>query len=99
MRILVAIPHYFRTGAAPAGYNRHHASFGADSARRATWLARSITALHQVFGRPQCIIDIARRTTQPANTLTAQLVDVVVCTAGGDHLLAQLKLQDGYFEH
>jgi hypothetical protein len=93
---LFAIPHYFN--ADPAGRHRH-GSLGRDPAPRVRALADALAALQQLFGRPQCVIDIARRTTHAANHLTATVADVVVCTTGGQHLLDQLPLGAGYFTH
>ncbi len=97
MRILVTIPHYFRP-AGPSGDGRAHGSVAGRRAARVAALTRCVASLHQLFGRPQCVMDIARRTTTPANAATADLLDVVVCTAGEDHALADLPLGAGYYE-
>jgi hypothetical protein len=97
MRILAAIPHYFRASGRSAD-GRYHGAVGGPRTERVRALAACISALHQLFGRPQCVIDIAKRTTEPANTLTAGSLDVVVCTAGEDHALADLPLAAGYYE-
>ena len=94
--MLFAIPHYFNPD--PAGGGRH-GSLGRDPAPRARALADTLAAIQQSFGRPQCAIDIARRTTAPANRLTATAADVVVCTTRGQHLLDRLPLGVGYFAH
>jgi len=96
MRLLFAIPHFFDP--APAG-GRRHGSLGSNPAPRVRALTNCLAAIRQLFGRPQCVIDIARRTTTPANQLTALAADVVVCTTGGKHLLDQLPLGSGYFTH
>jgi hypothetical protein len=96
MRLLFAIPHFFDHD--PAG-GRRHGSLGPDPAQRARALADCLAAIHQLFGRPQCVIDIARRTTTPANHLTALAADAVVCTTGGRHLLDRLPVGGGYFTH
>jgi hypothetical protein len=94
MRLLVAIPHYFD----PAG-GRRHGSLGADAQARGHIVAACLANLRQQFGRPQCVIDMARRTTAPANHGLAAAVDVVVCTTRGKHLLDRLDLGPGYFTH
>lgn len=94
MRVLFAIPHYFD----PAG-GRKHGSLGPNPGPRVRSLAACLTNIHQQFGRPQCVIDIARHTTIPANHSTASAADVVVCTTGTRHLLDQLTLGPGYFTH
>jgi len=96
MRVLFAIPHYYAP--APPGARRHGA-LGPDPAPRARALADCLAALRQLFGRPQCVIDIAGRTTLPANRLTATAADVLVCTTGPAHLLDQLPLGPGYYAH
>ena len=94
MRLLFAIPHYFHS--APDG---GHGSLGRDPTPRVRALADCVAAIRQVFGRPQCEIDIARRTTTPANLAVATTADVVVCTTSGRHLLDRLSLGPGYFTH
>jgi len=94
MRLLFAIPHYFDPDAGGG-----HGSLSNSIERRATVVANCLTNLHQQFGRPQCVIDIARRTTYPANFLTAIQVDVLVCTTGNRQLLDQLNLGPSYFQH
>jgi hypothetical protein len=96
MRLLFAIPHYFNPD--PAG-GRRYGSLGPDPAPRGRALADCLATIRQLFGRPQCVIDIARRTTVPANHRTATAADVVVCTTGGHHVLDRLPLGAGYFTH
>ncbi len=92
MRILVTIPHYFGRGG-------RHGSLDGDARRRLRALTACLAALHGLFGRPQCVIDIAGRTTCPANAATAGQLDVVICTAAGHHLLASLPASAGTHEH
>ncbi len=94
--MLFAIPHYYNPD--PAGGHRH-GSLGRDPTPRVRALADALAAIQQLFGRPQCVIDIARRTTAAANRLTATVADVVVCTTSGQHLLDRLPLTGGYFTH
>jgi hypothetical protein len=94
MRLLFAIPHYFDASAGGG-----HGSLGGDPARRVRVFADCLATLRQHFGRPQCTIDIARRTTYPTNKSTAMQLDVVVCTTGANHLLERLPLGEGYFTH
>lgn len=96
MRLLFAIPHFF--GAGPPG-KPGHGSLGPDPAPRLRALTDCLANLQQLFGRPQCVIDIARRTTTPTNHLTALVADVVVCTTGANHLLERVPLGPGYFTH
>src|SRR5207244_2480883 len=68
MRVLITIPHYF--GAPPESRGAKHGSQGKDAEPRKRALAACLQALVDLFGRPQCLIDIARRTTTPANRAT-----------------------------
>ena len=94
MRLLIAIPHYFN----PSG-GTGHGSLDTNPAPRIQSFIRCLAAIRQHFGRPQCILDIARRTTTPANHAFALSVEVIVCTAGDSHLLAKLPLNADYFAH
>ncbi len=93
MRFLFAVPHYFN----PDGQGRH-GSLRRDPAPRVRALTNCLAAIQQLFGQRQCVMDLARRTTVPANEPTAT-ADVVICTTGGKHLLDQLKLDARYFTH
>jgi hypothetical protein len=93
MRLLFAIPHYFDAAPKPG----RHGSLGGDPAPRIQALANCLAGIQQLFGRPQCVIDIARRTTFPANQATAAQADVVVCTTGDGHLLDRIGLGPAYF--
>ena len=95
MRVLFAIPHYFNPAPKPGRYG----SVGGDQAARIQSVAHCLAGIHQLFGRPQCVIDIARRTTLPANKTIAAAADVIVCTTGNLHLLDRLGLGPGYFSH
>ena len=95
MRVLFAIPHFFN--ASPSA--GRHGSTGGDPGPRVRALSNCLAAIQQLFGRPQCVIDIARRTTVPANKGTSGLADVVVCTTGSSHVLDQVQLGNGYFTH
>ncbi len=94
MKVLFAIPHFYD----PDGAGRH-GSLAADPAPRVRALADALAAIRQLFGRPQCVIDIARRTTMPANRDLAIAADAVVCTTGSHHLLDRLPLGPGYYVH
>jgi hypothetical protein len=94
MRLLFAIPHYFD----PEGQGSH-GSLRGNPEPRIRALADCLATLRQQFGRPQCEIDIARKTTVPANYATAVHLDVVVCTTGADHLLDRLPIGPEYYIH
>ena len=99
MRILFVIPHYFAAETDPAGDGRKHGSLGRDPAPRLEALSGCIAAIHQLFDPSQSIIHIGRKITIAANAPLTAGVDVVVCTAGGSHLLESLDLGPGAFEH
>jgi hypothetical protein len=102
MRLLFAIPHFF--GPLPAGHGdgRRHASTERDAEPRIAALARSITALHALYGPRQCIVDFSNpafRTTRPANQAAAPAVDVVLCTTGTAHVLDRLPIAPSRYTH
>jgi hypothetical protein len=99
MRLLVAIPHYYRAGGPRPGYDRDHGSTRLDPAPRIAALSACIGALHRAFGAPHGIILHSEGVTAPANDEIAGQVDVVVCTAGDDHLLNSLPAGCGTFHH
>jgi hypothetical protein len=87
MRILFAIPHYFR------GRDRaRHGSQRRDPGPRLRALAACIANLHHVLGERQGCIRIADRTAHPVNDRLRHQVTVLVCTSGQDHLLDRLPL-------
>lgn len=95
MRLLFAVPHYFNPDAAGRG---RHGSLRRDPAPRVRTLSNCLTAIQQLYGPRQCVIDIAKRTTAPANQ-PAATADVIVCTSGDHHLLDQLNLDSRYYTH
>jgi hypothetical protein len=99
MRLLVTIPHFFRPTGASAADGRQHGSSTTDPRPRRDALTACLTAVHQFYGGPQCLIDTRRRRTEPANQRTAGTVDIVVCTTGGHHLLDRLPVGPGAYEH
>lgn len=88
MRLLFAIPHYFK----PSGGG--HGALRADRAARVRALRETVAALHQLFGPRQYLIDIAARRALRIRERAEDRVDVVVCTTGGEHVLADLDLPD-----
>jgi hypothetical protein len=92
MRVLVAIPHYFRPADGPSQPARWHASLAGDPAPRLAALRGCITALHQLYGGAQRIIDQTTLHARPANAPGACDLDIVVCTTGQDHLIPYLAL-------
>jgi hypothetical protein len=99
MRIVVAIPHFFDLTRQPRRAPGHGALLG-DPAPRIEALSGCVSALHQLLGGPQVVIDISRREAKGANShIAATKVDVVICTTKGQHLLSRLPLGRGAFSH
>lgn len=97
MKILFAIPHYFN----PQNHDpRGHGSLAAEhDTKRLQALTACLLNIQQLFGRPQCTIDIARRTTTPANHAVATHADVLLCTTNDKHLLDRLTVGPSYYTH
>jgi hypothetical protein len=62
-------------------------------------LAQCLTSLHQLFGKSQCVIDIAQRSALPANSFQSNDIDIVICTTRESHLLEQLSLPRHFYKH
>ncbi len=95
MRILVTIPHYCH----PGDDRPVHGSLARDPGPRLQAFAACVGALHHLFGEPQCLIDVSRRVTRPANAGLTGAVDVVVCTTRGHHLLADVPVAPALYRH
>jgi hypothetical protein len=99
MRIVVAIPHFFDLSRQVSRAPGHGALLG-DPKPRIEALTACVSALHQLFGGPQVLIDISSRETKRANSrFAAAKLDVVICTTRGQHLLSRLPLEPGTFSH
>jgi hypothetical protein len=99
MRILVAIPHFFDASGEVRRAPEHGALAGQPGPRIEA-LSACVSALHQLFGGPQVIIDIARREAKDANAqLATAKLDVIVCTTRGQHLLSRLPLDRDALRH
>ena len=99
MRVLVTIPHYFASADRPAPDGRRHGSLRGDPRPRCAALTACIASLHQLYGPAQHVIDLETRVARLANDAGAGHVDVVVCTAGNNHLINQLPLPSVALEH
>ena len=96
MRILVAIPHYFR----PVDeQSARHGSQRQTPQRRIQTVRRTLLAIHQSLGQAQCMMQLAQRRAEPANQSLTSEVHVVVCTTGPNHLLDHLKLDPTLLTH
>src|SRR5262245_25329741 len=99
MRILFTIAHFHTASRLPASDGRPHGSLGKLPEPRLQALATCISALHQLFGQRQVMIEPARKIARPANQLTTAKVDIVVCTTQERHLLAELALPASTYSH
>lgn len=94
MRILFTIAHFFN----PSG-GGSHGSQRKDPQPRIQALSAGITALHQLFGKSQSIIDIAQRLALPANQAQSHDIDIIVCTTQDCHILSQVPLPPHLYTH
>jgi len=88
MKVLFAIPHYFRpVGAAADG--RAHGSVGHDPQPRVAALSACLTAIREICSPRVCVLSHTDRQAhmQPREPIHA---DVVVCTVGENHVLGSL---------
>lgn len=92
MRILFTLPHFFNPS-----QNGRHGSQRKDLHLRLQALTQCLTNLHQLFGKSQCIIDIAQRLAVPLNQ--SHDIDVVICTTQDCHLLEDLPLPSYFYKH
>ena len=98
MRILFTIPHYYRArGQTDDG--RKHGSVTRTAQARVGALSSCITAIRELFGPPSCVLQHASKTAQRLEPGDPTQVDIVVCTAGNDHLLGDLQLPADWLEH
>jgi hypothetical protein len=94
MRLLFTIPHFFD----PKG-GGVHGSLARDPKPRLQALTACLTALRQLAGRPQCMIDIGRRLALPANQAHTYQIGIAICTTQDRHLLGQLSLPAHLYTH
>ena len=97
MRVLFVIPHYFRpVGAAADG--RTHGSVGRDPRPRVDALAACLAGVREVCQPRACVLSHTDRLARllPGEPTAA---DVVVCTAGDNHLLGSLPPAVGGWQH
>ena len=92
MKILVAIPHYFKDEG-----SRKYGSLRSDPAPRVAALRATILALHEVAAGPPGLLFPPTRKVVPTNQKTTHRLDVVVCTTGGSHVLDTLDLSSRFY--
>lgn len=94
MRILFTIAHFFN----PSGDGRY-GSLRKQPQPRIDALTACISALRHLFGKSQCIIDIAQRQAFPANQSQYHDIDIVICTTSDHHILSRVPLPTGWWTH
>lgn len=92
MRLLCAIPHFYKKDPAPK-----HGSQGSDASGRITALAKALFALRQLATERQCVIDILTRTARPLPTSDPVEVRIGICTTGPHHLLTRLPVPQQWY--
>jgi hypothetical protein len=98
MRLLFAIPHYHRDSGGRTPEGRWHASL-ASAPPRISALTACISSIHQLFSTDQRIIDQKSLQALPVNQPLASEIEILVCTTSGHHILDQLPLPAGAFQH
>lgn len=96
MRILFAIPHFYGGGTLSQTVAAHGSQ--GDAAPRIRALTHCIAALHQLYGRAQCVMQLREQRTQAANQRLNAELHVVVCTTGRQHLLDRLPLDRNLYQ-
>lgn len=94
MSILFTIAHFF-----DARGGKRHGSLSPDPRPRIQALAACVTALHQLFGKSQYVVDIVRRAAVPLGQPPCREIKVVICTTKERHLLARLALPSHFYTH
>ena len=96
MRLLFTVVHFFRGGAKGL---RNYGSMGRDSGARVQALTDCISSIHEHFGGAQFSLNHGQRAANAANETVRHKVDVVVCTVKDMHLLGELKVPKGAYQH
>ncbi len=97
MKVLFTIPHYYR----PRGQTddgRKHGSVTRTLQARVNALTTCITALRELFGPPQCVLQHVTKSARRIEPRDPVFPDIVVCTTGNDHLLGQLTVPPHWTE-
>ena len=94
MRLLCAIPHFYKKDATP-----RHGSQGSDISGRITALRNVLFALRQLATRSRCVIDILTRTARPLPDPDPVRVQIAICTTGPHHLLQDLAVPPHWYQH
>lgn len=89
-RILVTMPHYCR---------HDTDAFNKSKELRSMSLIRSVSSFAQQAGHSQMFLDFAEQTANFANCVQEQICDVFICTTRGEHLLDELDILTGMYQH
>ncbi|MGA2069060.1 MAG: hypothetical protein ABSG86_29165 [Thermoguttaceae bacterium] len=92
MRLLFAIPHYYK-----ATPERAHGSLGTRRLDRARALTLTISAVRELLGGNQSVASPAYPQWTTANRISAESIEIVVCNTHGQHVLADLPLPKGRY--
>jgi|HubBroStandDraft_6_1064221.scaffolds.fasta_scaffold66555_4 hypothetical protein len=96
MRILLAMPHFFDAG----GSDTTNRSRRADAREeRVHALVAAIAGAHQALGSATYGLDHEKRTSWQMASPAPHALDLVICTSGGAHLLAELAPLRLAFHH
>lgn len=96
MRLLFAIPHFFK-GLDPKATNRSHREDARDERLRA--LIATVASLHQAFGAGVYGLDHVNRVGWQAAPAAGRVVDIAICTTGDAHLLDDCPLLRPFYRH
>lgn len=94
MRALVTIPHVYNPGGDP-----RYSSSGPDRGARVDALTSCISALRGNFGMPWRFIDHELLAIEEAKRSDALDMDIVVCTTAERHVLDDVSVPAGWYEH
>jgi len=95
MRIIFAIAHYYKY----LEENALYASLRSNAQIKIDALSNCILNLHHNFGSHQGIVSWKDQAIFPANQQESHIIDIVVCTTNGSHLLDRLMISEDSYEH
>jgi hypothetical protein len=99
MRLLVTIPHFFRSGGSQTSDGRIHGSTAANPEARTKALTQAISSLFTLFSKPQCHFRFDNWEIDPANPMTTGQIDVLIFTTGGHQIIGRLPQLAGSIWH
>jgi hypothetical protein len=99
MRLLFTIPHYVDPQAETCADGLAHGSVGKDPQRRVSALTTCVSAIHHLFHHSECYIDHVLKVARHVTPRTSCAADVVICTTGSRHILAELPLPGRLYMH